>query len=282
MNFRRLPIQFKIVKDYRWNQYNVMYKSYWWSRWKYCRRHAGQCGSEFRYVWVWDTRKAAEVFINQQYLTMNSETISKKEFGDLETGDRVMLKYGYAGTVEGDLKKHTFSGKKMIKIKQDVKKFTYPYFKREEIVEVIKKRTMKIEELKINNYVMYSTMLAQVIVLNAKEDIVGIKIPGIDIDTLIFVKPETLNGVVLSKEFAESLGFTTNDYRTGYMGKDFKAGGIITDFVLTLPQVLGEWQNMLVWEFNKYKYVTLNYVHELQNFFYAITKENLILKNHEH
>jgi hypothetical protein len=70
-----------------------------------------------------------------------------------------------------------------------------------------------------------------------------------------------------------SLGFN-NAYKKGYVGIDFKN----QDFVLTEPLVLGEFQTKYAFQYNVgrwSKFKEFTYVHELQNFYYEMTGEEL-------
>jgi hypothetical protein len=83
--------------------------------------------------------------------------------------------------------------------------------------------------------------------------------------------------IPLTEEWLLNFGFSTTDYKNGYIGIDHKAGGIITDFVLTYPLVIGEFQKHFIWEHSKFKYNELKYVHQLQNIFFALTNEELTI-----
>jgi hypothetical protein len=84
-------------------------------------------------------------------------------------------------------------------------------------------------------------------------------------------KYENLKPIPLTEEWLLKFGFSTTDYKKGYIGIDHKAGGIITDFVLTYPLVIGEFQKHFIWEHSKFKYNDLKYVHQLQNLFFVLT-----------
>ena len=83
--------------------------------------------------------------------------------------------------------------------------------------------------------------------------------------------------IPLTEEILLKFGFSTTDYKKGYIGIDHKAGGIITDFVLTYPLVIGEFQKHFIWEHSKFKYNELKYVHQLQNLYFALTNEELTI-----
>lgn len=88
-----------------------------------------------------------------------------------------------------------------------------------------------------------------------------------------------LEPIVLTEDWLVKFGFSSKDYKKGYIGIEHKAGGMITDFVLTYPYKLGDHQKCFIWEHSNWKYNTLEYVHELQNLFYILTSQELTIKN---
>ena len=79
--------------------------------------------------------------------------------------------------------------------------------------------------------------------------------------------------IPLTEEWLLKFGFN-KDYKKGYIGKDFSN----QDFVLTEPFVMGDWQKGYAFEFTTggwSKYKEFNYVHELQNFYFTLTSEEL-------
>jgi len=64
--------------------------------------------------------------------------ISEKEFSELKQGDRVELYRGTNGTIEGERTRLSFSGVEAVKINQDKKVFSCPYFTKSEIKSLIK------------------------------------------------------------------------------------------------------------------------------------------------
>ena len=79
--------------------------------------------------------------------------------------------------------------------------------------------------------------------------------------------------IKLTEEWLLKFGFN-KDYKKGYIGKDFSN----QDFVLTEPFVMGDWQKGYAFEFTAggwSKYKEFNYVHELQNFYFTLTSEEL-------
>jgi hypothetical protein len=89
------------------------------------------------------------------------------------------------------------------------------------------------------------------------------------------------SGVQLTEEWLHKFGFSEENYHVGFIGIDHKAGGMTTDFVLTEPNVLGEFQKCYAWEFKTGrlpKFIELQFVHELQNLFFTLTGEELTIK----
>ena len=79
--------------------------------------------------------------------------------------------------------------------------------------------------------------------------------------------------IKLTEEWLLKFGFN-KDYKKGYIGKYFSN----QDFVLTEPFVMGDWQKGYAFEFTTggwSKYKEFNYVHELQNFYFTLTSEEL-------
>jgi hypothetical protein len=145
---------------------------------------------------------------------------------------------------------------------------------------------MEVQELRIGNYIFYehtNHIVSGIIddyvyswwvdngipCIEYKEN--GEKNPYIDI--ISHYEP-----IPLTEEWVIGLGFSTKDYKKGYIGIDHKAGGMITDFVLTYPGIIGDFQKDFIWEHSKWKYNTLKYVHELQNLFYVLTGTELKIK----
>jgi|ERR1035437_2221518 hypothetical protein len=100
-------------------------------------------------------------------------------------------------------------------------------------------------------------------------------------DQIYYILWKDLNPIPLTHEWLIKLGFHDNDYKTGYIGIDV----CHTDFVLTKP----ENEDASHAGFYRWVYIQgkvhllkrIQYVHDLQNLFYAITGEELKLKNNE-
>jgi len=134
---------------------------------------------------------------------------------------------------------------------------------------------MKATELRIGNYVFYNSGEDQ-----GEPEKFYCKLDGEDI--MRMEKNEEYLGfhepIPLTPEILEKCGFSDNDYKTGYIGINIKAGGITTEFVLTKPKLLGEFQNHFCWEFragNIPFFLELEFLHQLQNLYFALTGEEL-------
>ena len=77
--------------------------------------------------------------------------------------------------------------------------------------------------------------------------------------------------IKLTEEWLLKFGFSDKDYKNGYIGKDFKSGGIVLDFVLSKPFSKGEWNNAYTFDFEGHRFSKIEFVHELQNFYYCLT-----------
>ena len=85
-----------------------------------------------------------------------------------------------------------------------------------------------------------------------------------------------LEAIVLDPLELKKLGFNDAEYKNGYIGTDIKRpNSMITDFVLTKPEKLAEWQNFYAFEFGNHRFVQLDHVHHLQRLFYSHTGLNL-------
>lgn len=88
---------------------------------------------------------------------------------------------------------------------------------------------------------------------------------------------EEAQAIPLTEEWLLNLGFN-KDYQKGYIGID--VGN--TDFVLTYPKIMGDFQECFAFQFHSggwSKFREVKYVHELQNLFFAITGQELELKD---
>lgn len=83
--------------------------------------------------------------------------------------------------------------------------------------------------------------------------------------------------IELTEEWLLKFGFNT-DYKPGYIGIDINN----SDFVLTNPLKMGDWQTNFAFQFetgNVPKFKQIEYVHQLQNLYFALNGEELIIKN---
>jgi len=85
--------------------------------------------------------------------------------------------------------------------------------------------------------------------------------------------------IPLTEEWLLKFGFSDKDYKNGYIGKDFKSGGMILDFVLSKPFSKGEWNNTYTFDFDGHRFSKMEFVHELQNLFFALTGNELSIEN---
>ena len=83
--------------------------------------------------------------------------------------------------------------------------------------------------------------------------------------------------IPLTEEWLLNFGFN-KEYQKGYIGIDV----CNSDFVLTEPLKMGEWQTNYTFQFETGsvpKFKEIKYVHQLQNLFFCLCGEELILKN---
>ena len=83
--------------------------------------------------------------------------------------------------------------------------------------------------------------------------------------------------IPLTEEWLLKFGFN-KEYQKGYIGIDV----CNSDFVLTEPLKMGEWQTNYTFQFETGsvpKFKEIEYVHQLQNLYFALTGEELVLKN---
>jgi hypothetical protein len=102
----------------------------------------------------------------------------------------------------------------------------------------------------------------------------------VDVDDLLHLMEnpddENYRYMKLTEKEVIEFGFSNNDYKHHYTGKEIKAGDIFTDFVLGEPHRMGEWNNNFTYPINEWKFVDLEYVHELQNLFLDMVGEHLV------
>jgi hypothetical protein len=131
---------------------------------------------------------------------------------------------------------------------------------------------MNFQELRVGN-----------LIFNHKEQIICVNGLGID-GYILLDKQHNISDIMckpipLNEEWLIKFGFSSFEYKTGFIGKDFKSGGMILDFVLTKPQMKGEWQDTFVYDLNDHRFSKVTYVHELQNLFFILTGVELQLSS---
>jgi hypothetical protein len=89
---------------------------------------------------------------------------------------------------------------------------------------------------------------------------------------------DDVNPIPLTEEWLLKFGFSDKEYKNGFIGIDFIGGNMIMDFALTKPLIKGEWQTCYVYELSDYRFVKVNYLHQLQNLFFALTNQELTIK----
>jgi len=88
-------------------------------------------------------------------------------------------------------------------------------------------------------------------------------------------------GIPITEDWLRKFGFSDATYKNGYTGVDFKGGNVILDFVLAKPFKIGERQKFYAFEMQGYRYKEVEFVHQLQNLFFALTGTELQLQDAE-
>lgn len=141
------------------------------------------------------------------------------------------------------------------------------------------------QELRIGNYILDETGVITIIVAIDSErkfwnEIIQkefkatarlIMLDNFDWNTSYGCWVEKLKPIPLTEEWLLKFGFSDKEYKKGYIGKDFKSGGMILDFVLSKPFLKGEWNNTYTFDFEGHRFSKMEFVHELQNFYYCLT-----------
>lgn len=103
------------------------------------------------------------------------------------------------------------------------------------------------------------------------------------LDTIDFgvgvVDWNNINPVPLTEDWLRKLGFDDKEYKDGFIGIDVRH----TDFVLTKPNIKCESMTSKYYTFHcSYggwpRFKSFKYLHDLQNFFYALYQEDLTEK----
>ncbi len=127
---------------------------------------------------------------------------------------------------------------------------------------------MNVKELMIGNLVSYQGNMHKVTELMSGH---------VSLEWRVMIPIEEIEPLPLDKSVLDSMGFSTEEYKLGYTAKQYRdKGGTGLDFVLTLPTHLGEWQSDYTFELLSHRIVPLKHVHQLQNFYFGITGQNVV------
>jgi hypothetical protein len=75
------------------------------------------------------------------------------------------------------------------------------------------------------------------------------------------------------------LGFN-KEYKKGWIGIDVRhESGMTTDFIIAEPFSMGEWQSFYAFVYDSHRFVKLEFLHQVQNLFHAMTQKELCLIN---
>jgi hypothetical protein len=136
---------------------------------------------------------------------------------------------------------------------------------------------MKTSELRIGNLVQRKYDQKVLKIIHIKENV---RVEYIRSDTGLIHKPiqhfNEIKPIDLREEILLKFGFN-KDYQKGYIGIDV----CNSDFVLTEPLKMGEWQTSYAFQFetgNVPKFKQIEFVHQLQNLYFALCGEELELK----
>ena len=122
---------------------------------------------------------------------------------------------------------------------------------------------MEANELRLNNWVNHCNKEVQITIH--------------DLFDIAVFEDDVFTPIPLTEEWLLKLGFD-KEYQKGYIGIDV----CNSDFVLTEPLKMGEWQTNYTFQFETGsvpKFKEIKYVHQLQNLFFCLCGEELILKN---
>jgi hypothetical protein len=135
---------------------------------------------------------------------------------------------------------------------------------------------MKIEELRIGSFVLEFGEVTQIVQLDrGGKTFYRINDMQVNKESFLTDGKVAFEPIPLTEEWLLKFGFN-KDYKQGYIGKDFSN----LDFVLTELFVMGEWQKGYAFQFSAggwSRYKEFNFVHELQDFYFAMTGEELEL-----
>jgi hypothetical protein len=129
---------------------------------------------------------------------------------------------------------------------------------------------IKVNELRSGNFVQYKNMMFIPVIFIGFDSVELITPKG---DT-ITAKLDEINPIPFCKEWLSRFGFSDKTYKRDYIGIDINH----SDFVLTKPEVIGEWQKDFIWQFETgmlSRFVEIKHVHQFQNLFFALNSEEL-------
>ena len=86
-----------------------------------------------------------------------------------------------------------------------------------------------------------------------------------DLDELI------KSGIPLTEKILLKYGFSKETYEKGHIGIDFKRGSTTMDFVLEEPGFMGEWNKCYTFELPDFRFLNIEYLHQLQNLYFVVT-----------
>lgn len=121
-------------------------------------------------------------------------------------------------------------------------------------------------ELRIGNLLFYGERIVKVIAIFRTHFICDEVDTGIQIGNSL---QENFNPIPLTEEWLLKLGFDNiNSKEYG-----IKCGSCWMS--LSNPKDMGEWQDCYCWIFDRFKFIELKYVHQLQNLYFALTGNEL-------
>lgn len=128
-----------------------------------------------------------------------------------------------------------------------------------------------IKQLRLGNYVMYEQTTHVVTAMS--RTLIETEWAG-GTENYIHL-PEELDPIPLTEEVLLRCGFEKDNYKKGHIGIDYKSGEMTFDFVLEEPGFMGEWDKHYTFELPGHRFVNVEYLHQLQNIFFAITGKEL-------
>lgn len=145
---------------------------------------------------------------------------------------------------------------------------------------------MVISELRIGNYVEYNGYTGIVSALHSPvpcsdKEYNDIGLVELVLGGIVTARIDEINPIPLTEDLLLKLGFSDKEYKDGYIGIDINSDSITTDFVLTKPLVMGEFQKSFSWEYragNIPFFKQIKFLHRLQNLYYSLTGEELEIK----